>query len=559
MKLRRVGGDLRGRLGDSAGALRRVFENPNLRRLQLAWAGSILGGWAYTVALAVYAYRTGGATAVGLVGFARMLVSALAAPFLALLADRLPRRRVMIAADLGRAATLGAGAAAIGLSSPSEVVYALVVVAGLGTTAFAPARAALLPALARGPDDLAAANLASSTIESVGVFAGPALGGVLLAATDAETVFAVGAAACLWSAFHVARLHPEVDEDPEPRERGIVRQSLAGFEAIAREGRLRLIVGLMAAQTFVFGALNVFVVLIALRLLHMGSGGVGYLNSAVGLGGFAGSLVALALVGVDRLRLVFAVGIVLWGVPIALIGAWPERASTLALLAVVGLANTLVDVAGYTLLQRAVADDVLARVFGVLETLILASIAVGSVVTPPLVAALGTRGALVAVGLVLPALVILTSRSLIAVDRATAAPAGLAAVRAVPFLSALPGPVEEKLAEKLVPVHVAAGEAVVTQGEEGDRFYLVRRGELEVAADGKPITRLGPGGYFGEIALLRRRPRAATVTALTDAELLALGRDDFVAAVTGHDGSRRAADAVVAARLASLRPAVASL
>ena len=97
------------------------------------------------------------------------------------------------------------------------------------------------------------------------------------------------------------------------------------------------------------------------------------------------------------------------------------------------------------------------------------------------------------------------------------------------------------------------------EGEPGDRFYVVASGEVEVAAAGKPLRTLGPGEYFGEIALLRPVPRTATVIARADAELLTLDRDEFVAAVTGHPESREAADAVIGARLGTLRAGMASL
>ena len=108
-------------------------------------------------------------------------------------------------------------------------------------------------------------------------------------------------------------------------------------------------------------------------------------------------------------------------------------------------------------------------------------------------------------------------------------------------------------------MQAASGTEVVRQGEVGDRFYLVDEGELDVTIDGEAVSKLGPGDHFGEIALLRDVPRTATVTAITDAELLALERDEFVSAVSGHPASLEAADAVVAARLGRLRPGLASI
>jgi MFS family permease len=547
------------RVGESLSAFRGVFRNRGLRRVELAWAGSVTGDWAYAVALGVFAYHAGGAAAVGLVGLIRFVPAAVAAPFAALLADRRPRQRVMLAADLLRSASLAGAAAVVLGGGPPAAVYALTALVSVVATAFQPAQAALLPSLARKPEELTAANVASSTIESVGSFAGPALGGLLVAATDAGVVFAVTSGTFLWSALLVAGI--EVDAPPRlGAESGLAREALAGFRAIALDGRLRLLVGLYAAQTLVAGALNVLIVVSALDLLDLGESGVGFLNSAVGVGGLAGAALALGLVGRRRLASGLGAGLLLWGLPIVLMGLIASPAAALACLAAVGVGNTIVDVAGLTMLQRAVPDEVLARVFGVLESLVVATIGLGAVLAPVLVAGLGTRGALVATGAVLPVLAVLAWPRLRSIDAEAAVPEReLALLRAIPLFAPLPAPTLEHLAASLVRVRVRAGSVIVREGDAGERFYVLESGTADVDVAGRPGTPLGPGDYFGEIALLREVPRTATVSARGEVELLALERDEFVAAVTGHPASAEAADAVVGARLAGLRAGLASV
>jgi Cyclic nucleotide-binding domain/Major Facilitator Superfamily len=555
-----MAGELRGRTAESAHALREVFRNPGLRRLELAWVGSVAGEWSFAVALAVYAYDSGGAAAVGLVGLIRFLPAAVAAPFAALLGDLLPRRRVMLLADLARAAAMAGAAAAAMVDAPAGTVYALAGLTSLVSTAFQPAQAALLPSLARTPQELTAANVASGTIESVGSFVGPALGGLLLVATGTSTVFAATAWTFLWSALLVSGIRAERDARPRGPGHALLEEVLAGFQAIASESRLRLLVGLYGAQTLVAGALNVLIVVCALELLDLGESGVGWLNSAVGAGGLFGAAAALALIGRRRLAADFRLGLVLWGAPIALIGLWPEPAAVLLFLGLVGVGNTIVDVAGVTLLQRTVADEVLARVFGVLEGLVVGTIGLGAVLAPLLVEGVGIRGALVATGALLPVLALLAWRSLTALDAAVAPPEEqLAVLRAVPLFAPLPPATLEHLAASLSPVHAAAGETIVRERERGDRFYILKEGRADVFTRGRRIATLEPGGYFGEIALLRSVPRTATVRAKTEAELYALEQDEFIAAVTGHPASADAADAVIGARLGGLRPGMASV
>lgn len=553
----------RARLREPFQAFAQVFRNPDLRRLELAWAASVTGEWSSIVALSVFAYDAGGTAAVGLVGLIRMLPSAVAAPFAALLADRFPRQRVMVAADLVRATAVAAAAAAVFADAPAGVVFALAGVVALVSTAFRPAQVALLPALARDPAELTAANVASTTMESVAFFAGPALGGLLLVATGTGVVFAAQAVTFLLSAFLVGGIR-SVERDREPvaleSGRGIAREALGGFRAIGTDSRLRLIVGLFAAQTLVAGALNVLIVVTAIDLLDLDGSGVGFLASADGVGGLVGAVVAVALVGSRRLGSSFGVGLVLWGAPIALIAAWPTPLAALVLLAVVGAGNTVADVSGLTLLQRAVPEGVLARVFGVLESVALGAIALGAVLAPVLVSWLGVRGALVATGSFLPVLAALVWPRLRALDAVPPpASAQLELLRGIPIFAPLPSPVLERLASSLTTVRVAAGEVVFRRGDPGDRFYVIGSGELEVALPDEPTVRLGRGDSFGEIALLRDVPRTASVRAMEGVELYALERDEFIAAVTGHPASAEAANSVIAVRLGSLRPGIASV
>src|SRR5438132_7045797 len=224
---------VRERFRDATGAIALVASNPGLRRLELAWAGSMIGTWAYGMALIVYAFGAGGATAVGVVGFVRWTAAALVAPFTGVLGDRLPRVRVMVASDVARVIALGAAAAAAAADLP-YVVYALAVVVSIASTAFRPAQAALVPGLARSPEELTAANVTATTIESVGIFAGPALGGLLLAVTSTGVVFLVTAGTFLWSAFLVLRIGrpAEPEAEPAPRE-PIHTEVVAGFRPIA--------------------------------------------------------------------------------------------------------------------------------------------------------------------------------------------------------------------------------------------------------------------------------------------------------------------------------------
>jgi MFS family permease len=546
-------GGVRERLAESVAALRGVFANPGLRRVEIAFAGSAIGNFAFSLTVAVYAYRHGGATAVGLVTAVRLAVAAVIAPFAASLSDRFPRRRVMLASDVARLAAVALIAAVVSSGGSDLGVYALAVAASVAGTVFRPAEASLLPLLARSPAELTAANVTSSTFDSVGVFAGPALAAFLFAIGGATSSFLLVAATFAWSTINVARIPATREGDREAAEGGAHGEGLAaltgGFRAIVAEPRLRLVIGLYAAQCFAAGALTVLIVTTALELLGTGNAGVGLLQAACGVGAVVGAGVTLALVARKRLAGDFGLGLVLFGLPLVAIGAAPSAAVAAVALAVLGIGNTMVDITSITLLQRTAPTEVAGRVFGVLEGTLVAALALGAVVAPGLIALVHIRATLVIVGAVLPVLAVLFWQRLAAVDAGAHVPEEqLAALRTVPFLTALPLQTLEYLAGRLTPVELRAGSYLFHQDDEGDRFYLLRKGSLAIElAEGDKVE--AAPAFVGEIALLRDVPRTASVRAVDDASLLALERDDFLAAVTGQARARAGAEDVVGTRL----------
>ena len=270
--------ELAGRMRESLRALAGVFRNRDLRRLQLASMGSVIGNWGYLIALFVYAYDQGGAAAVGLVGVIRMIPAALAAPLTGSLADRFDRRRVMISADVVRAALHGGAAVTIWLDGPPAVVYCIVGLSTITSTVFLPAEAALLPSLVRSPGELTAANVAQSTVLSTAEFVGPAVGGLLLVATNIPVVFMVNGSSFVWSAALVMGIHGRGSPAAETPCRHRVRRTDDAVATALRRGDgrgardfLRIascaFSGALAAQMLVVGALEVLVVVVAFDLL----------------------------------------------------------------------------------------------------------------------------------------------------------------------------------------------------------------------------------------------------------------------------------------------------
>jgi len=525
--------------------------------MQLALAGSMIGDWAYATAVIVWAYSVGGATAVGFFAAGRLLVMAIVAPFAASLADRFPRKRVLIASDLLRCLGVLAAVACMYAGTLAAPIFVIAVLVGLVGSVFRPAQMAWVPSLVDTPEELTASNGTSSTIESLAFFVGPALGAGLIAAFDVETVFLFNAATFLWSMVMVAGIHPRAsavvaetaDQAAEGEEPGALAEMFAGFTLVWQDRDLRMVGFLVCAQTVVAGASAVFAVLFAVEILETGPAGVGFVDSMFGVGAIVGGFYAIARAPRNKLAWDLGVGTFLWAVPLLLVVVWPSPVMVFAAIVVMGFANPLVDVNFATIVQRIAPDRVLGRVFGAFEGALIGTMALGAAAMPFLVDWLGLSGSLVVLAVLVSAVVIPYVPAIRRLDDRLRAPEGLSLLRSLQIFAPLALAAQEAVARQLVRVPVAAGEVVVREGDDADRFYVIESGRVEVSQSGRILREEGPGDFFGEIGLLRNVPRTATITALEDTVLLSLARREFLDAVTGNPDANTAAEDIATRRL----------
>ncbi len=541
-----VGGNFGGRLG----VFGTLAGNMGLWRVVGGYALFILTEYSVWIAMLVYAYSRGGATIAGVVALAQLVPAALLAPVFAALADRRSPVVLLAGGYLVQAAAMGATAVAIAGGVPLAA-YAAAVVASTAVTATRPAQSTLIPSLAATPDQLTAANVVVSWVEAAGIAVAGSLTGVLIWAGGVAGVFAVCAALAAAAALLVFRLHVSALAAPPEHALPVMAGLSASVRLAAGQPRLRLMLALLTAEAGVVGALDLLFVILAVTVLGRPQAWAGYLNSVYGVGAILAAAVSVLLVG-RRLGVPILGAALLLSGALAALAAGLGLAGTVALLTVAGAGRALLDVASRSLLQRSVPAQSLGQVFGLLEGLTMAGLALGAVLVPVLVHFGGSRLALLGVAAVLPLAATAGGRALFSLDAQAPVPVvQIALLRSIPLFAELPPPALEGLAAALTPAEVPARAVLIRQGEQGDAYYAIAAGQLDVLQDGRFLRRCGRGEGVGEIALLRAVPRTATVTAHTDATVYKLARQPFLTAVLGHAATQRQAHRLADARLAA--------
>lgn len=540
-----------GRAREALAAFGVTARSPNLRRVQLSFGAAWVAEWALTVALGILAFREGGAAAVGIVATIRMLPAAILAPIGAVVVDRYRRERVLVIVCLIRGVALLLAALAVAELDSPVPAYALAAVATVVHTLYRPAHSALLPSLCCTPTELTSANVVRGLLDSASVLIAGLAAGALVGPIGVGGVFALAGASALWAGYLIARVEyesaPRIEETAAS---GRVAEMLDGLMLIRRDASVAVLTLLACLQAFTRGCLTVFSVLVALELLGTGEAGVGILTAAFGVGAVLGSFATSLLTGRSGFARWFGIGVALWGLPFVLLAPVSLPLIAYILLALVGVANAIVDVTIFTVIQRIVPDEVLGRYFGAFEALVTLAVAVGSLAAAGLVGALGLREALVVAGLVGPVGVLLTWRRLKHLDhRLSVSDELIATLQQTSMLRPLPIGTIARLADNARTLKVTSGTRVIEQGGTGDDFFVIAAGRAEVLRGQTSLCVLEAGDCFGEIAALGRTVRTSTVRADTDLRLLCLTGQHFVRAVTGYTPSKAVATELVQERL----------
>jgi hypothetical protein len=559
---------------------RAAFENGTLRRVGFAYALFVTAEFGIWITLLVFAYGHGGPTAGMLMVLVQLVPSIALGPFLGALADRRRPSRVLFVGYGLQALSMAVVAMAIGLGAPVVLVFALAPLTSLSLTMTRPPQAALLPAIVRTADEMTAANVMSGWTDGAGALLGPAVVGVLLAWHGPSAVVAAMAVMTATAMLLVASVSGPAAgissvETPDDATTGgegdvsvdgLISRAKRAVAAIRMGARSNLAVAarnpqirvLLTLHTFYFaliGSLDLLCVILAVSFLHMGPGGPGFLNAALGAGALLAGFVTAFLVGRRRLANTFLVALSVAVAALAFIGAIPKVAPAIVLIGTVGLAGAVFDVTGRTLLQRSAPADAIAGSFSILEALMDLGLALGAILVRTAIAIGGLKAALFAPAVIALLLMAGLWRQLRKIDASATVPqVEIQLLRSISIFAALPAPSLETLARELEPVACQAGTVVIKEGERGDSYYVVADGELAISRDGELLQLVSRGDGFGEIALIRDVPRQASVTAVTDASLYALHKELFIQTVTGHFTTASVVKTIVARHLGEDNP-----
>jgi len=518
-----------------------VARDRQLLRLQLGFAGFAFAEHATWLAILVFAFVRGGVGEAGIVAVVQLGPAIVVTPFAAYAGDRFRPERVLAAGYAMQSVAMVATAAAMWSGRPL-LAYASGAVAATCITFSRPVMGAILPLVARTPSDLVAANVVSGLTEYVGMFVGPLIAAVLLARGSPASVFAVCAAITAASALLSAGLRLRVDgysEGPRIDARGVVAEVFGGLRAMTEFATLRTLIVLVGVGALARGVNDVLMVLFADERLDGGGGAAGLLAAALGIGAVIGAIGSAGLIGRSRLIPYLLASALLGAAPYFGLAGIDVLLPALMMFLLFGVAESVLRVTTSVGIQRSSPDGVLARVFGVAEGLQMALMALGSLLVAVLVDAAGLNGALAIIGGFTALAMLAASLRFRRLGGDVPPPPDEIVLRllADPVFEPLGTASVSRLADRVGIVAMQPGAIVITEGEDGDRYYLIVRGTVEVTIRGHVVRTMTVGDSFGEIALLRNVPRAATVTCLTDVEMLAVARDDFLETVTGHPRS----------------------
>lgn len=538
------------RIGAWLAGYRSVLGERDLRLLFGGLLISATGSWAYNVALLAFVFeRTHSLGWVGAAGVARLVPQLLLSVYGGVLAERAERIRLMVGSDLLCAVWQGGIAAVAAAQGPPALALALAALTSASGVVYQPATAATIPQIV-DEDDLVAANALNSTIEELVVIAGPAIGAVVLLLSSATVVFAINAGSFALSALIVSRIRTRSKpvDVTEGGTSGPLHQMLVGVRTIAGLAAARTLVAYSVLVSFVYGTDTVLFVGVSEHRLGTGPQGFGYLLAGLGAGGVLAAGLVNHLAGSRRLGAIILAGALGYSLPTALLAI--IHSPVLAFLVQVfrGGSTLIVDVLAVTALQRAVASDQLARVFGVFFAFVLGAIALGTVLTPVAVSALGLDGGLVLMAAGPAVLALAGYPALAAIDRETGDQARklepkVALLEQLGIFEKASRPILERLAAAATELRFAPATVIVREGDAADALYVLADGEVQVTARGEgggPERRLRvmtAPSYFGEIGVLGRIPRTATVTAVTDCSCERIDGDALLEALTASPPS----------------------
>jgi MFS family permease len=524
------------------GIFRRVLAYRDFRLLLSGFAISQAGDWLYNAALIAFIFEeTGSAGWIAAASVVRLGPYVLFGAIGGEIGDRFDRRRVMIASDLLRAGLMVAVSAVAAMSAPMGVALVLVFLSSTASTAFEPAAEATIPSVVK-EDDLAPANAVLGTVENVAIAVGPAIGGVLTVLGPIYLAFAINGLSFLASAACISALSVRAKVRAETGRTSLRRRILDGVRTISGSPGIAAIVLLTVAAAFIYGEQIVLLALVSDELLGTGAGGVGFLFAAIGVGGILAAGVTSRLAEDPRPGRALALATVALGAPLVVLGWIRAPILAYAVMAASGAGGIAFDVVAITMLQRLVPENVLARVFGLLDSLAVSGMIVGSLVAPILVTAFGLETTLVVTGLLLPAMVAVSLRRLRLLEKKTSEVARdlepiVESLRSLGIFDGAPVQTLELLARNVGNVHVKPGQIVIREGEPADHLYVVRSGEFAVystrggATPAMKVNSLKAGDYFGEIGLVQGVPRTATVEAASEAALYRIDGQDFLRTV----------------------------